>query len=395
MIRPAGIPTIPICTNKSSIKDSGSTEVETLPTPLKTPAKASDKPLPPKSRQDFKIAIICALTRPEADAVDALFDVHWDARDYGQAEGDTNAYSVGSMSRHNVVLVYMPLIMGKSSASNVAANCRISFPGIKLALVVGICGGVPFTKDGTEIVLGDVVISDGIVLYDFGRQYPDGFERKNSLLDNASKPAVEIRAILAKLKGLRGRKRLQERTFDHLRTYSDELQDWAKFPGVNEDKLFDSAYQHKHQDPLACARCKISDGETTLVCELSRSETCETLKCDLGRLVMRRRHEAVLAMTNDSFMKPVVHFGLYASGDKVMKSGVERDMIAKKEGVVAFEMEGAGVWDTFPCLVIKGVCDYSDSHKNKRWQNYAAVTAASCAKAFLEELPIWSGSNRN
>ncbi|KAI1013599.1 hypothetical protein LB504_013194 [Fusarium proliferatum] len=46
-------------------------------------------------------------------------------------------------------------------------------------------------------------------------------------------------------------------------------------------------------------------------------------------------------------------------------------------------MEGAGVWDSFPCIVIKGACDYADSHKDKDWQRYAAATAAACAKAFL------------
>lgn len=85
----------------------------------------------------------------------------------------------------------------------------------------------------------------------------------------------------------------------------------------------------------------------------------------------------------------LIHFGLYASGDKVMKSGEEREIVAKDEGVVAFEMEGAGVWEGFPgrCLVIKAVCDYADSHKNKTWQTYAAASAAACTKALLES---WS-----
>jgi len=43
--------------------------------------------------------------------------------------------------------------------------------------------------------------------------------------------------------------------------------------------------------------------------------------------------------------------------------------------------------ETFHSLVIKGVCDYADSHKDKRWQGYAAATAAAAAKAFLEN---WS-----
>lgn len=68
-----------------------------------------------------------------------------------------------------------------------------------------------------------------------------------------------------------------------------------------------------------------------------------------------------------------------------MASGAHRDGIASKEKVICFEMEGAGVWDHFPTVIIKAVCDYADSHKGKRWQQYAAVSAAACTKAFLAE----------
>jgi nucleoside phosphorylase len=68
-----------------------------------------------------------------------------------------------------------------------------------------------------------------------------------------------------------------------------------------------------------------------------------------------------------------------------MKSGEDRDSAAFQNEVIAFEMEGAGIWETFPgCLIIKGVCDYADSHKSKRWQAYAAATAAAATKAVLE-----------
>jgi nucleoside phosphorylase len=81
---------------------------------------------------------------------------------------------------------------------------------------------------------------------------------------------------------------------------------------------------------------------------------------------------------------------LVASRNMVMKSSEDQDQIAAREDVTAFEMEGAGAWDNFPCLIIKGVCDYADSHKSKKWQNYAAATAAACMKAFLEN---WAISN--
>jgi nucleoside phosphorylase len=67
-----------------------------------------------------------------------------------------------------------------------------------------------------------------------------------------------------------------------------------------------------------------------------------------------------------------------------MKSGEDRDMLARREGVIAFEMEGAGIWEEVPCIVVKGVCDYADCHKSRKWQNFAAATAASTSKAILE-----------
>jgi nucleoside phosphorylase len=68
----------------------------------------------------------------------------------------------------------------------------------------------------------------------------------------------------------------------------------------------------------------------------------------------------------------------------VMKSGQHRDEIVRNEKVIGFEMEGSGVWDNIPCVIIKGVCDYADSHKSKLWQAYVVATGASAAKALLE-----------
>ena len=71
-----------------------------------------------------------------------------------------------------------------------------------------------------------------------------------------------------------------------------------------------------------------------------------------------------------------------------MKSGLDRDLIARTNEIVAFEMEGSGVWDILSTIVIKSASDYADNHKSKKWQKYAAVTAAAGLKAFLEEWEI-------
>jgi nucleoside phosphorylase len=74
-----------------------------------------------------------------------------------------------------------------------------------------------------------------------------------------------------------------------------------------------------------------------------------------------------------------------------MRDGSTRDTVsAKLGGVLCFEMEAASLMNTFPCLAIRGICDYADSHKNKKWQAYAAATAATaaaCAKEVLSVIP--------
>jgi hypothetical protein len=83
---------------------------------------------------------------------------------------------------------------------------------------------------------------------------------------------------------------------------------------------------------------------------------------------------------------PAIHHGIVASGSSLMKDAVIKDTIAKEKGVMCFEMEAAGLMNHFPCLVVRGICDYSDSHKNKQWQGYAAMTAAAYAKDLLKRM---------
>ncbi|MBE3048558.1 hypothetical protein IMZ48_39865 [Candidatus Bathyarchaeota archaeon] len=294
----------------------------------------------------------------EADAVKALFDRHWDdepcGEPYDKAENDPNAYSTGTIGRHNVVLASPPG-MGKVTASAVAATCRMSFPNVRLALVVGICGAVPFPSGlDKEVILGDVIISSGIVQYDFGRRLPEGFARKDTLLDSLGRPNIEIRSLLAKLRQLHPRRTLQGRMARYLDRIRKDAELATKYPGAAQDRLFEASYRH------------LTDGVS-----------CDVCGCN-GKLVPRSRLE-------NGSLEPAVHLGLVASGDTVMMSGVDRDAIAQQENIVCFDMEGAGVWDCFPCVVIKGACDYADSHKTKAWQHYAAATAAACMKAFLDD----------
>ncbi|KAJ5159631.1 uncharacterized protein N7482_006635 [Penicillium canariense] len=337
----------------------------------------SDSPLP----ANFTIAIFCALPL-EVDAVSVLFDgIFQDSTLYQNAPGDSNTYTLGRIGRHLAVLIHLPG-MGKSVASQAASSVRATYPNIKLGLVVGICGGVPYKKGRAEILLGDIVVSDGIVQHDFGRRVPGAFLRKTSVADEIGRPNVAIRGFLSKIKAKMVRERVDSNVEKYLQAINQTLgNDTARYPGVEQDELFQSTCRHKHHDPVACISCAHSSNST--VCDEVFDLSCHELKCPKDKLVQRKRLQTALAQGHAP--PSTIHLGLIASGDTVMKSGQDRDLIAMQENVIAFEMEGVGVWDSLPCLVVKGVCDYADSHKNKIWQPYAAATGAACMKALLDE----------
>ncbi|CAG8424856.1 unnamed protein product [Penicillium salamii] len=339
----------------------------------------------PRDRDDFGIAIICALPL-EGDAVEVTFDEIYDERGhgYGKQHGDTNSYVTGRIGQHNVVLCYMPC-MGGNSAASVASSLRLSYTSIKLALVVGICGGAPFPSGSQQIFLGDVIISDSVIQYDFGRQYPGGFKRKTGVNETLGRPSQEIRGFLAQAKGRRVRSKLETDIAESLRAFRQPKLRWH-FP-TSEDVLFDPSFVHKHRSETPSFHCACSSRDRPdEVCTKASEMSCDKLACD-SRQVIRRKSigEATTSGT-------AVHIGTIASADTVMKSGNDRDRLVRSEKVLGFEMEGAGVWDNISCIVIKGVCDYADSHKSKDWQHYAAAVGACAAKSFLS---MWTPTQRN
>ena len=86
--------------------------------------------------------------------------------------------------------------------------------------------------------------------------------------------------------------------------------------------------------------------------------------------------------------KPKIHFGKMVSGNFAVRSSLHRTEVASVEGIIAFEMDGAAVWEELPTIVVKSVCDYADSHKNKDWQKYAACVAAASSKAIISEYKV-------
>lgn len=224
-------------------------------------------------------------------------------------------------------------------------------------------------------MLGDIIISRGIVQSDFGRQYPHGFERRKTIPDTLGPPNHEIQSLLAKLEMAPELERLRERMCHCLQALQTNLGPDYLFPGREHDQFFESSYHHKHYieiDGSNCADCAKLELVSGHGCDTAAQLSCEELGC---QGVIRRER---------SLSQPYIHTGIFASASTVMKFGGDRDKISANDGVIAFEMEGAGVWGNLPTIIVKSVCDYADSHKNKGWQRYASVTAAACIKAFIE-----------
>lgn len=355
---------------------------------------------PPRCRDDFEIAIACALAL-EFDAVYDIMDEVWE-RNYGRIEGDPNIYTNGRIGKVNVVLLLLP-DMGKVSAATTSTNLRRSYPRLSLVLVTGICGGVPFPTSGEEILLGDVVISSHIVQYDLGRQYPNEFEMKNTVEDQFGRAPSNIRHLLRRLQTDSAQEKMQNLAARHLQDIQSKASKRAskkgkgakyKYPGASQDQLFHSRYQHKRRlshslsvkNPMASVRRHM---------EL-HGISCNDVKCDSSQLIQRERLDRKRFLEEQGLtvqaQAPSIFVGTIGSADTVMKSAEERDRIAAAHGLMAFEMEGAGFWDQTPCLIVKAICDYADSHKNKNWQNFAAAVAAAATKALLDCYAQWSAA---
>lgn len=266
-------------------------------------------------------------------------------------DNDENLYILGSICGHNVVIVSLPGgRIGNNPAAAIATQMRATFKGLRFGLMVGIGGGVPSAE--VDIRLGDVVVSQpdktfgGVVQYDSGKTTPSGFARTGSL---NSPPHMLLTAVAhVRANELCGGSKVLE--------HIAKLERIPKFQRskTGPDVLFEAAYDHE-------------GGQTCDACSADRQETRQP----------RDGEEGV-----------VVHYGTIASGNQVIKNAAERDQLsAELGGILCFEMEAAGLMNSFPCLVIRGICDYADSHKNKTWQPYAAGVAAAYAKEVLSVIP--------
>ncbi|KAK6331278.1 hypothetical protein TWF730_004365 [Orbilia blumenaviensis] len=275
-------------------------------------------------------------------------------------DNDDNTYTLGRVGVHNVVIA-RPAEYGTNSAANTSANMVRTFQNLRFVLMVGIGGGAPgppVSEDSQEedIRLGDVVVGfpkdshSGVLQYDMGKLETC---RQFTIRSHLNKPP---KALLTAVGTLQSQHDFEEgEMVQYLQQAIQRMQKMKKlrayrFPGRDKDQLFKADYHHPDENTKGCSACDENQKETRIDRDTDN---------------------------------PVVHYGLIASGNAVMKSAQQRDQLRDKEKVVCFEMEAAGLMNNFPCLVIRGICDYSDDHKNDLWQPYAALAAAAYAKDLL------------
>ncbi|KAL3457024.1 hypothetical protein BJX64DRAFT_293534 [Aspergillus heterothallicus] len=314
------------------------------------------------AHEDYSVGWISALPLEMRAARAVLDETH---PHLPQRPTDSNSYILGTISGHNTVIACLPYgVYGTTSAASVLTNMMATFPNLEFALMVGIGGGVPGSVD---VRLGDVVVSKptgaygGVVQYDYGKvvsgqrfQHTGSMNQPPQVL-LTSMAQLQAEQLAATATATAEKETLQQvvsRAFEQ----SPELERGFASPGLEQDQLFAADYRH-----------------------VESQETCSL--CDRSRTVNRNERDSE---------DPYVHYGLIASGNQVMKDAEIRDQLAKKFDIICFEMEAAGLMNQIPCLVIRGICDYSDSHKNKTWQGYAALTAAAYARLLLSVVPVHS-----
>jgi nucleoside phosphorylase len=300
------------------------------------------------THDDYTVAWICALAIEQTAARNMLDELHLTPP---QPDHDKNIYTVGSICGHNVVIV-CPGGMGTTAATVVVTRMEAIFTKLRFGLLVGIAGGVPDDKD---IRLGDIVLSKGddrsggVVAHDRGKETSKGFESRHFL---SGVPEL-LRNAFTKLESLlmdqdsNITEYLSQATARNPRFFAFER------PASLVDNLYEYDYVHLNPSDKTC------------------------LECDKSRLVQREPQHG-----------PLVHFGVVGSGNQVINNGIKRrKMLEAHPGLIAVEMEAAGLMNVFGCATIRGICDYADSHKNDGWHKYASAVAAAAAKEVLSIIP--------
>lgn len=314
----------------------------------------------------YTVGWICAITT-ESVAARQFLDEEHDPPDR-VSEHDNNTYTLGRIGQHPVVIAVLPKgEYGTTSAASVARDMLHSFPNVRIGLMVGIGGGAPSKKH--DIRLGDVVVSSpqhgqgGVLQYDYGKAIQGQDFQHSGFLNQ---PQALLRSAVGDLEGryLSDGNQIHE-SIQAILAKKKRLTRGFQRPDLSTDRLYLPTFIHADSSKSCNEICNGGEG----------------FEVDQSEWLVRRSERG------DEEDNPAIHYGLIASANTLMKNAETRDSFAQSHDVLCFEMEAAGLMNHFPCLVIRGICDYSDTHKNKDWQGYAAMAAAAYAKDLLGRIP--------
>ncbi|KAH8689075.1 nucleoside phosphorylase domain-containing protein [Talaromyces proteolyticus] len=299
-----------------------------------------------RKSEDYYVA--CFTVIPEEFAAFREMCDERHSRPLGIDPRDPNQYDFGEIAGHNVVLCCASR-PGPDNIAATAADLLRSFEGIKYALLVGIGGGVP--SRAYDVRLGDIVVAtpgyltSGITHHDQGKQLSDRFKHLNF-------PVPPPRALQGAVGQMQTRELVGRSKIPNIiSSVVGKLPNFNR-PDNRSDCLFQADYEH-----------------------VGERSDCD--ECDKKRLVQRSARDN---------LAPRIHYGVIASGSLLVRSAEKRDSLRDLYNVCCIDMEAAGIMGTLPSLVIRGIGDYADSHKNDHWQKYAAVAAAAYAKELLQYL---------
>lgn len=268
---------------------------------------------------------------------------------------DHNTYVLGSLAGYSIAITSSAYDLRAST--EVARDLISSFPSVRFIVFVGIGGGIP--SSDRDIRLGDVVIAEPsewsgrVIQYDLDKVLGvDRFVQHRKLTRS-------LRFLRTAVEELKATHKLDENRviefISHTESKRIAFGPYESYlrPPEEEDCLYQADYNHVGPISDRCA------------------------SCDGSKIIPRPPRDF------DYLRKPALHFGPIASLNSALKDGKLRDQLAQDSGVCCVETGTAGLMSGFPCLVIHGISDYADSHKNRRWQGYAAAAATAYAKELL------------
>lgn len=297
-----------------------------------------------KSEYKPNIGIITALPHELTAVIETIYDIRLETfrkPDEIYQEYHHGTIKCDSGGIHKIVVALTG--KGNNKAAVLATNLINKYPTIREILMVGVAAGVPNVRNANEHVrLGDIVISDehGVIQYDFIKQIT-----KLIHYDPPARPPSHTWLT---------------RVTNHLALMKKKPRYWS--------------YLDKILANLDVSRPKIGPLRDC-------PWTC-------SRKAIRQ------PTYNRTYQKrPRILVGPIASSNTVLKSARVRDKLRDVFKVKAIEMEASGIaeatWQAGKgYLVVRGICDFANDDKNKKWQPYAAAAAAAFTLDLIKTMPL-------